>query len=310
MGTMSEVMVASMLRSFQLAQVIAQTQREADLAALADKPPVWRWSPGTFVFPEGLCCYCGGVMRSPCIFRAVDQQYYGSWKVVGGPDGVGHFEFDGEHPHANAGSICMGSGGYSAQSTADALFLAFNPTSMYFGGGTDQLKTWFADRFDHSCRDKREVRTIEGVDLAHAVAPVSGCHCAHCRRHRNEEQCPLCQEWYSRGRGHGRFACRRCESTFCVKHKHRVEYCVHCRYAEDQFDGATGQAIANPYLEQCEKCSKYVCRHCMESRHACAQPAGAETAAEAEDAEELYSPDHDCCGCEVCCECGAENENY
>ena len=312
MGTMREELVASMLREFNLAAMTAQFRREADLAIRADQPPVWRWSPGTFVFPEGLCCYCGGVMLSPCIWRVEGQQFHGSWKVVDVAGGRGHFVFSDAHPHSNHGSICMGAGDYRAGSVADALFLAFNPTSMYFGGDderglgpTDQLKQWFADRFNHTCGFKLEVRTIEGVDLAHVIAPEEGCHCGHCRKHRGEIQCPLegCGEWYTSRVGHGKYSCTTCGRRgmrFCVEHTHQQKICNNCGDGCDLWDVGTGALFDPPPITQCEACKVWICNYCMSmdagiSRHGCVRGKVVEVAEEVDE----NTCHHECC--RVCC---------
>lgn len=282
MGTMREEITAAMLRSFILAQQELQAQWETDLAARIGQPPVWRWSPGTFVFPEALCCYCGGVMRSATIWRAEGRQFLGSWKVVSDGDGLGHFDIDHSHPHVNGGSICMGSSDYKATSVADALFMSFNPLSSYFGGGTgplpldeghstnDQIKAWLADRFDHVCGEGTNVSYAEGVDNRHLLAPEEDCHCHHCRRHRNEVQCPreTCRKWFSPKTGHGRFKCNCCGERlrFCIKHKHEIHMCGRCAGKYDLYDVNIGGPVAEPSIKQCG-CGVWICAYCVE-RHA------------------------------------------
>lgn len=308
MGTMSEELVASMLRSFRLVELERQTARQEELAGRADKPPVWRWAQGTFVFPEGLCCYCGGVMRSPCIFQAVNRQYYGSWKVVRGEDGVGRLVYDDSHPHVNNGSICMGAGNYQAGSVADALFLAFNPLSSYFGEMIDpvtdqsintntRIKRWFADRFDHSCESKLDVTAIAGVNQDHVIAAVEGCHCPHCRLHRNEVQCQIatCRAWIDPGQSHGQFTCRRCMGRrYCIRHEHDFHQCMDCGGNFDLWCRDTGTRHEVPPISQCAECEAWVCDWCMSmeagsERHACVR-----TAEDKADEDDDYC-DHSCC---------------
>ena len=315
MGTLSEELAVTILRNFNLAQITVTAQWEADLAARMDKPPTWSWTPGTFVFPEGLCCYCGGVMRSPAIWRTDNLQFLGSWKVVGDGGGVGHFEFDDEHPHVNDGSICMGGDGYRATSVADALFLAFNPLSMYFGGdaaeGTtaeEELKAWFADRFDHRCGEATNIATIDGIDIRHVVAPEEGCHCQHCRRHRGEVRChrETCGQWYAPNVGHGRFKCETCDRSltrrFCIKHKHDQHRCVNCRDTHDLYDTELGAMRANPEIKQCGECGEWVCIYCLGEPEGYAPEHGCVRDGDEEDDED--TAEHVCCGCSECCECG------
>lgn len=316
MGSMSPELVASMLRSFLITGMDMQAQREEELAKRMAQPPVWRWSPGTFVFPEGLCCYCGGVMRSPCIWRAVDLQFYGSWKVVDDGGGLGHLEYDDSHPHVNTGSICMG-GSRSASSVGDALFLAFNPLSTYFGGvpnpaggllvNTNQrIKAWFADRFNHTCGIKLEVTAVAGVDNSHRIAAVAGCTCPHCRGHRHEVQCALCSEWHVRDMPHGQHRCHRCSTRSCFKHEHQVQECVNCHAEFDLWDVNTGQLFEKPGITPCDKCKKMVCRRCMSPnagshQHPCVRPATVED----EDAGECDHHCDLCCGENGCVPCSA-----
>jgi hypothetical protein len=282
MGTLDEGLALTILRNFQLAKLDREMQWQEELQARLSKPPVWSWTPGTFVFPEGLCCYCGGVMRSPAIWRAESLQFYGSWKVVSNGDGTGYFEFDGSHPHVIAGSICMGSETRRASSAADALFLAFNPLSSYFGAQEQpdgavwdtntRIKAWLADRFDHRCgfRTKKQ-RTITGIDNRHVVAAVDGCHCQHCRGHRGEVRCSRegCGEWYDPRRGHGQFTCTICNRHgnvhFCYQHKHELVTCVTCSESQDLFDVATGERIPDEirFIESCPRCDRPVCHYCL-----------------------------------------------
>lgn len=320
MGTLSEELAMTMLRDFQMAVVMQQAEWEMDLAARASKPPVWRWAPGTFVFPEGLCCYCGGVMRSPCIWRAENLQFHGSWKVVEDGDGIGHFAVDLTHPHVHNGSICMGTGNYRTNSVADALFLAFNPFSTYFGDVEDpvtgefistntRIKAWFADRFNHNCDESAEVQTASGIDNRHLVEPEDGCHCQHCRIHRKEVRCQreACGQWFNPEVGHGRFRCVRCNPRntqhFCVKHKHEKHKCMDCTDSHDLYDVVLGQLSTDPQIKQCGECAAWVCIYCLgEAGGSTPQHECVSGAAVAEKGDEL----HERCGCTVCCECGGE----
>ena len=318
MGTLSEELAVTILRNFNLAQITVQTQWEADLAARMDKPPTWSWTPGTFVFPEGLCCYCGGVMRSPAIWRTDNLQFLGSWKVVGGGS-EGHFEFDDEHPHVNDGSICMGGDGYRATSVADALFLAFNPLSMYFGGDRragisqeGQLKAWFADRFDHRCGEATNTATIDGIDIRHVVAPEEGCHCQHCRRHRGKLRCPreTCGQWYAPNVGHGRFRCETCDPDldrrFCIKHKHDRHECISCADRFDNYDTGLGTPRADPEIKQCGECGEWVCIYCLGEtgyapEHRCGQDGDEdEGSADCDHHCSECCSDNECAVCEDC----------
>lgn len=328
MGTLSEELAVTILRNFSLAQATVQSQWEADLAARMNKPPVWNWTPGTFVFPEGLCCYCGGIMRSVGVWRTDNLQFLGSWKVVSDGGGVGHFEFDDEHPHVNGGSICMGSGNFRASSVGDALFMAFNPLSMYLGGDVDEgtsaeeeLKEWLADRFDHRCGERTDIKAAEGIDLRHAVAPEDGCHCQFCRIHRGEVQCRRegCGQWYSPNVGHGRFRCTTCvgeRSTvrFCVKHKHDRHGCTSCGDSYDLYDTVLGQLDPNPNIKQCGECEKWLCWNCEAPDsgvvHSCGVDEDASDPELEDDEDQETDCDHhcaDCCednNCERCEICG------
>lgn len=317
MGTLSDELAMTILRNFQIAQLDVAAQWQEDLQTRADKLPRWSWSPGTFVFPEALCCYCGGVMASPAIWRAVELQFYGSWKVVEGAD---YFDFDDTHPHVNNGSICMG-GEYRASSVADALFLAFNPLSSYFHGENDRdgnpisttesvIKDWFADRFNHTCGDGPAVQAAEGIDLRHVVAAEDGCFCINCRMHRGDVRCNVsgCGQWYDRRVGHGRFRCREvCDRAlrlhFCVKHRHERKECERCGATYDLYDTETGTVFAEDaaFISQCETCGKWLCSECEDRKHGC-------TGVEPES-----GCNHECCsdccrtnGCDTCEDC----DNY
>lgn len=276
-GTLTTEIAVSMLRAFQVAQLEEQLRRQEAETVKDGMPRTWRWAPGTFVFPEGLCCYCGAIIQSKAIWRAVDLQFYGSYKLVAHGNGTGRFVFSDRHPHVNNGSICMGSGNYHARSVADALFLALNPTSSYFGSMTgttstnDQIKEWLLDRFDHKCDRRRKVTVtpVGGMDLAHLVTPVAGCSCPFCRQHRNEIQCAVvgCGTWYEAGNDHGEFYCDYCERTYCVQHRHQHLRCARCRGSYDLFNIATGEKFAPPPIAQC-KCGRNFCTHCREV-HSC-----------------------------------------
>lgn len=320
MGTLDEGLALTILRNFQLAKLDVETQWRENLQAQLAAPPTWRWAPGTFVFPEGLCCYCGGVMRSPAIWRAEGLQYWGSWKLAGeGADG--YFAFDDSHPHVNNGSICMG-GDYQATSVADALFLAFNPLSTYFHGRTmdetveGHIKAWFADRFGHVC-GQANLQTIAGIDNRHLIAAEPGCYCQHCRMHRGEILCPRegCGEWYNPRNGHGTVRCKVCrritgrDIPYCVEHKHEWRTCVDCDEGQDLIDQRTGERIAEDmiFVEQCPACQKYVCRYCLVETQDHASSCGGDMVdGSGEDEEE----EHTCCDCDVCCDCGQEREDF
>lgn len=285
MGKLNAEMAVTLLRSFTLAQLEQQAQWDVERQARVDQPPIWSWAPGTFLFPEALCCYCGGTLQSLSIWRVKDQQFLGSWKVEG-EGSEGYLSFRNDHPHVLAGSVCMGGdANYKATSVADALFLGFNPLSMYFEGGNEELKEWFEDRFDHRCGEGRVGRTAGGVDNAHLVNPVAGCHCPHCRMGRGEVQCPRekCRKWYVSDKGHGRYLCSVCggsKGKFCFKHNHDRRTCGHCRSRFELVDLETGKPKDVPDIRQCEDCKQMVCLWCLGEKpdtrrlHCCGEEEG------------------------------------
>lgn len=320
-GTLSELILLTMLRSFHTAQQELQAQWEAEMRSREVTSTTWSWTPGTFVFPEGLCCYCGGVMRSRAIWRTTAQQFIGSYKLVDDGDGAGHFDVDRSHPHVTGTSICMGGGDYHSHSVADALFMSFNPLSSYFGdndhsplgSGHDtnaQIKAWLADRFDHRCGEGTGPAFVEGADNRHVLAPEKGCHCHHCRKHRNEVRCPreTCAKWYDPKEGHGRFKCETCQEwsgmniRYCTKHKHDRHTCKHCEVDYDLRNVNTGKVKEIPEIQQCDGCGAWVCIYCTGvHRKRCDGQVFEEEAVEVEHCD-CCMDDDDCGG--VCSDCG------
>lgn len=268
----------SMLQQFGGLLAERLVQQEEAASPKPDTSRSWRWAEGAYVFPEGLCPYCGAIMQSPCIWLVDGLNFLGSWKVT-----ANGFVKSDVHPHVSDGSICMG----RSQRVGDALFLGINPLSMYttslpaVPGETDRntaevrLKAWLADRFDHVCgQDKRTA--LEGVNITHSIAPEKGCGCGYCRQHRSEVLCPLCKQWYREGRSHGDVYCNYCERNFCREHKHVK--CVDCGESYN-LNNPTEAAYTSP----CEDCERHVCNYCSgvapgsERTHNCSEYEDEET---------------------------------
>lgn len=140
MGEVNEVIKASILRSF--------TAREVELDD-SNRAVSWRWSAGVILFPEGICPWCKENIRSNRIWKVVDRQLVGRWKVLA--DGKVALDDKANHPHASGGdrggNICMG----SAESVTAALFLNMNPNDCYWGSEKLKWHPWLREVWDHDC---------------------------------------------------------------------------------------------------------------------------------------------------------------
>jgi len=119
---LSEAGRATILRSF--------TARQAELAEERETAgTTWRWTNGIYLFPEGRCPYCRGIIHSDRIWVIEEDDFAGRYRLTG------RFKLShgrlvrepADHPHVNGGHICMG----NSRSAAHALFYGMNPGSAY-----------------------------------------------------------------------------------------------------------------------------------------------------------------------------------
>ena len=106
----------------------------------------WRWAEGVILFPEALCPFCNGVMKSPRIWH-VDER---GQRLIA----VARLDIEGKvqkvqssvHPHVNGqagGGVCLG----NARSTSEALFFGLGLGAPYWNAP----RAWYKAAFDHEC---------------------------------------------------------------------------------------------------------------------------------------------------------------
>lgn len=184
----------------------------------------WRFTPGTFLFPEGRCCYCGEAVRSNRLW-ALDAvgggRLFGQLNVAGK---TAVFEKP-EHPHAGTdGVLCTG-----GHDVLTALFFGVNPGDVIRRGM--DIKEWYRKMFDHEC-GKQKLKPANALFVERATrredAPICGCECecsprwGHCGC--GHEEC-LCDD----------FECHECGEVYNADERHPSDitghdYCESCFY--------------------------------------------------------------------------------
>lgn len=124
---------------------------ESHRSVTEQRGKTWRWAEGVILFPEALCPYCNGVMKSRWFWWVDDR----SQRLIMAA------RFDERsntqlvkvtsyvHPHVDGhagGHVCCG----SAKSASEALFLGLGLGSPYWHPDPD----WYKRAFDHVCSGK------------------------------------------------------------------------------------------------------------------------------------------------------------
>lgn len=111
----------------------------------------WQWRPGTLLFPEGRCCYCGAVVRSNRLWVAESGWLRGQLKL----DGDTAVWERPNHPHAGTdGGMCLGG---TTDDLVTILFFAVNPTDTLRwhnqpAEAAAGIRAWYAEMFGHACK--------------------------------------------------------------------------------------------------------------------------------------------------------------
>jgi hypothetical protein len=171
---MDEIIRASLLREFSVRQ-----------AEVEDPEAVkqWHWTPGTILFPEGICPWCNQTMTSSFIWVVRGPVLKSIVRVENGrllPAVRRHPHIDG-----SSGAICMGQDGHDPIA---ALFSNMFPDGAYGSwtpaqpGARLLWKEWLNEYWSHSC-DSLQADGCRLEDGTRRKVPIP-CdhHCVVCCR--------------------------------------------------------------------------------------------------------------------------------
>lgn len=115
-----------------------------------DGPTKWKWAEGVYRFPDAVCSWCGGTMRSQSIWVVLEDArvLYAHIRLGNGRLLVNSVVAPHPHIHSTNRHICIG----NARSIEEALFFGLNGGDAYRG----ITREWLADEFGHTCRLARD----------------------------------------------------------------------------------------------------------------------------------------------------------
>lgn len=244
----------------------------------SDNPHVWgfRRDINVTAFPEGICPFCKGVIKSNAIWlidtTAGVERLHAIGVVEGRKVAWYYSEQNRIHPHVGMSTfICMGDGDRGARSAEEALFFGMNPRGQY----SSDVTSW-------------------GNVAGHLRSEVWNHDCAEmCEEYPPDEDeeeesywCEICDDRFSTT--HDTWYCGECQRTYCAEadnenahsycefcddcfweeHAHNPRICIECVEEFDLNSHHFGHARTT--MHYCNDCENYVCFRCFNNEeHDC-----------------------------------------